>query len=454
LWQRAASKPAPASQTRIWRSSGRRTAASRPQTPPGSWDVPFAATFGETIRSARTTWLRSSTEGRPAERLWPLAIVLFAATCLVPGIGLLWAYFDALLYTHVGVQLRAGAIPYRDFDLEYPPGALVAFVIPALAESLQYDTAFKLTQAAFGAGCVACVGVIGRAIDAPPRRLLAATGLAALAPLLLGPVSLVRFDLWPAFVVAAALAALVLGHPRIALALLAFAATVKVYPLALLPIALLYIVRRWGRREAAVGAAIWMAVGIAVLLPFLLIAPEGVRYSAHWHLDRGLQLETVPGAALALFDAVGFYDATITYRSGAYDFVGSLPDAVAALQTLGLVVSVIAVALLFARSSRSSTDLTVAAAATVVITLVFAKVLSPQFLLWLVPLVPLALTSGAAVVMWSVFGCMLLLTHAFYPSSYAELVKLEPFPVVMLVARNVLLVELAVLLVLRLRRPR
>lgn len=376
------------------------------------------------------------------------APILIALTCLAPGIGLLGATFDALLYVFVGIRLREGAIPYRDFDLEYPPGALVAFGIPALAEAVAYDTAFKVTQAAFAAGCVACVGLALNALTPkpPPGRVAAATALAALAPFLLGPVSLVRYDLWPAFAVAAALAALVRGHPRVGLSFLAVAATAKLYPLALLPIALLYVSRRWGRREAAVGGAIAAGVGVAVVLPFLLIAPEGLRYAVHWHLDRGLQLETVPGAVLAALDAAGFYAARLEFASGAWDFAGGAPDALAGLQSVALALSILAVTLLFARSSRSAADLGVAAAAAVSLTLVFAKVLSPQYLLWLVPLVPLVAASRAFAA-WSVFGGALLLTHAFFPSRYDDVVAFEPLAVGILVGRNALLVALAALLV-------
>jgi hypothetical protein len=88
----------------------------------------------------------------------------------------------------------------------------------------------------------------------------------------------------------------------------------------------------------------------------------------------------------------------------------------------------------------------VAAAAAVSLTLVFAKVLSPQYLLWLVPLVPLVAASGALAA-WSVFGGALLLTHAFFPSRYDDVVAFEPLGVGILVGRNALLVALAALLV-------
>jgi hypothetical protein len=229
-------------------------------------------------------------------------------------------------------------------------------------------------------------------------------------------------------------------------------AAAKVYAFALLPIALLYVARRHGRRQALVAAAIFAGVGIAIVLPFALFASDGLRYVVNWHLDRGLQIETMPGAAFAALDVLGVHDATVSYRSGAYDFVGSAPDALAGVLFIGLAASVVVVTLLFARSERSSVQLGVAVAAAVAMTLVFAKVLSPQFMLWLVPLIPLVVSEAVAT--WSVFAAALLLTHALWPSRYDELVLLEPLPVAILVVRNVLLVTLVVLLVLRLRRAR
>ena len=39
---------------------------------------------------------------------------------------------DVLLFETYGRAVRHGQVPYRDFALEYPPGALPALVLPAL----------------------------------------------------------------------------------------------------------------------------------------------------------------------------------------------------------------------------------------------------------------------------------------------------------------------------------
>ena len=85
------------------------------------------------------------------------------------------------------------------------------------------------------------------------------------------------------------------------------------------------------------------------------------------------------------------------------------------------------------------------------IVFVFAKVLSPQFLVWLAPLV--ALVRGRV----GLAACGLLapacvLTRLVYPDRYEELLAREGLPVALLLLRNGLLVALTVLLVLALAR--
>ena len=56
-----------------------------------------------------------------------------------PGIS------DTPVYRLYGEKLSGGEIPYRDFGVEYPPAALVPFVIAAFLSSTPtgYDTAFQ-----------------------------------------------------------------------------------------------------------------------------------------------------------------------------------------------------------------------------------------------------------------------------------------------------------------------
>ena len=74
--------------------------------------------------------------------------------------------------------------------------------------------------------------------------------------------------------------------------------------------------------------------------------------------------------------------------------------------------------------------------------------MSPQYLLWLLPLVALVVgRRPAKLAVPGVLVAALGLTQAVYPGRYDELVGLASFPIWLLVARNVLLVVLTVALV-------
>jgi uncharacterized membrane protein len=207
----------------------------------------------------------------------------------------------------------------------------------------------------------------------------------------------------------------------------------------------MHVSSRRGRREAVLCCGIFAGVAAAVVLPFAVASPDGVKYSVVWQRDRGLQLESFPGGMLAALDAAGRYDATLRFGSGAWDFVGELPDALSTVLLLALVAAVAGIAFLYARTPRTDADLLLASAATVAAVVALAKVLSPQYLLWLLPLVPLVLGRRAAAA-WATFVGALLLTHAFFPGRYDDLVAFEGPAVGLLIARNALLAALVVVL--------
>ena len=126
-----------------------------------------------------------------------------------------------------------------------------------------------------------------------------ALALVATFPLLLGSVVLTRFDLYPTALVAGALAALVHRRDRLGFGLLGAAVAVKLFPAVLVPVALGYVWRRRGRREALVCLALCAGVVALAYVPFLVVAPDGVAHSLGRQLSRPLQIESL-GSALYL----------------------------------------------------------------------------------------------------------------------------------------------------------
>lgn len=358
---------------------------------------------------------------------------------------------DIPVYAAYGNAIEGGAVPYRDVRPEYPPGALPAFVLPALASDDEHGfrDAFETLMAFFGVALVALVAVTLHGLRASRRRVLGTLALVALFPLLLGSVVLTRFDLYPAALVAAALAALVHERDRLGFGLLGAAIAVKLYPAVLVPVALGWVWRRRGRREALVSLAMLLAIVALAFVPFLVVAPEGVARSLGRQLSRPLQIESLgSGLFLAAHHLLGL-DVEMRSGHGSQNLSGSGTALAAWLLTA---VQLGVLGWIWLRRCGSKEELVRWSAAALVAFVALGKVLSPQFLIWLVPVVPLVV-GVRGVRASALLAAALVLTQLWFPSRYWDLAReLAGLPSALVLARDLVLVALLVVLVTDTRR--
>ena len=355
------------------------------------------------------------------------AMVVFAAVWAVLHYGFYGRndIVDTPVYQSYGDAIVGGQVPYSDFTVEYPPAALPVFALPSVIVSRgasldDYDRAFGFLMALCGAAAIALVAYALVRDRAGPMRLALACGALALAPLALGSVVLTRFDLWPALLTAAAIAALVGGRDRLALGALALAIAAKVYALVLAPLFVVWVWRRRGRREALVALGVGVAVLAVCVLPFLALSPHGVWESSLRQTTRPLQIETLgSGALLVLHQLFGLH-LTMVSSHGSQNLSGGAPDSLAVVQTLVEVAVLLGIWWWFARGPSEPDRLFRACAAAVCAFVVFGKVLSPQFLIWLVPLVVLV-RGRRGLVAGAVLAVCLVLTQLWFPYRYWQL---------------------------------
>jgi hypothetical protein len=207
----------------------------------------------------------------------------------------------------------------------------------------------------------------------------------------------------------------------------------------LVPLALV-----WSYRRGRLGAALaGVAVLAAVVVPFALVAPQGLWDSVSGQASRPLQVESLGAAFFTTFS-----HPEIVSSHGSQNIVGhhTLASAFAAVQALVLVALWIA----FARGPATTDRFLRYAAACVTAFIVLGKVLSPQYLIWLVPLVPL-LRGRRGLGATALLTVALVLTQVWFPQRYFDYaLEFERAGVVL--ARD--LVLLALLLVLVLPTPR
>jgi uncharacterized membrane protein len=388
---------------------------------------------------------------RVALRATVVVTPLLLGALAVPSGGLFRGakFRDLHLYREYGDALLAGQIPYRDFFVEYPPGAIPLFAAPSLAPSGAYDAIFKALMTLCCLAAIFCVTFVLARGGASGLRIGSTAVFLALVPIALGPVSLNTYDAWPAALSVAAAAALVSGRDRLALALLGGAAAAKLYAVLLAPAALVWIWRTRGARAAA-SAVTAFACAVAVLVvPWLALSPGGVWDSLHSQVGRALHTESLGASVLLVADRLGFYDATVVRAAPAVsrDLAGGLPDALATASAVLAVVAAIAPGLI---ALRRRVEPGLLFAASVAGFLVFTKVLSPQYLVWLIPLAPFGGVAAAVLLV-----AALALAQSWY-FHYHDLWAVGP-QVWTLLARNLVLVGLFVLLTAELagrRAPR
>ena len=388
--------------------------------------------------------LRSG-RGRDAAIATVVGVVTLAGASALPNVHLFDARQggDTALYATYGERIAAGQLPYRDFYLEYPPGALPAFAVPTLGPRHRFAQNSKYLQWALAAVTVLLVAITLALLGADRRRLFTGVVLVGLAPAALGYVTFTRYDWWPAALTAAALAALVAGWARTGHAALAVAIAAKVYPAVLLPLTLAHTWRTQGFRRALVASVLLVAVLAAIVLPFAVIAPGGVGFSLYVQFTRPLQIESLGAAFLLAGHGIGVYAATVVSGSGSDNLDGSLPSAIAALTSAAEALVLIVLYALFVRTRRTPQQLVDASVAAVLAYLILGKVLSPQYLIWLVPLVAL-LSNRVRLPAACLLAAALVLTQVYFQFRYHEIVHLEPLTWV-LVARDLVLLALLVL---------
>jgi uncharacterized membrane protein len=352
---------------------------------------------------------------------------------------------DTPVYESYGEAIENGDIPYRDFRVEYPPGALPMFVLPALADA-DYRVAFEWLMALCGGGLVVAVALAARQLGLGFGTL----AFVALSPLAIGSVILTRFDLWPAMLASFALAALLYERLRLGHVLLGASIAAKLYPAVFLPLTVAYAWRRYGRREALRCGALALGVVVAIYLPFFLVAPGGVLSSLGRQLSRPLQIESLGSAVLLAAHQAFGVGIEMQSSHGSQNLAGTAPDVLAVLLSLAQVAVVVWLWTRFARGREPSRyELAAYSAAVLTAFVALGKVLSPQFLIWLVPVVPLARRYGANALLLAA----LVLTQLWFPFRYWDLVReFDPLASWLVFVRDLVLVALLVVLVRSLRR--
>ena len=377
-----------------------------------------------------------------------------------------WIVAGALMVVQVGFWNHVNGVNYQDTNQyslwseilahqrimppedtwQYPPGAAFLLLVPRIVVhwfGAAYQPSFMVTMILVD---LAGLGVMIHLARRTGRNV--GVWIWLLAMPLLQAFPILRFDLVPTVLIMAALA-VVHRRPAWFGALVGLGAAIKIWPIVAL-------FGEWNRRRLLRSAVV--AVGVIALAFAIAAHMFGDQSTFIDNQDvRGLEVEAVGAMPWYLRQTVTGETAATVQRDGSLEISSGVADAIAVvLKWLGLLVLVAAALWWVARDRgirRGRLDLGEAAVSidfiftVVLLQIVVSRVLSPQYMVWLVGLSAVILTAGTRRMArpgWMVVGAVVL-TAGLYQS-----------PANMLIRNTTLLVaslDAALAMVLLLRDP-
>jgi hypothetical protein len=327
-----------------------------------------------------------------------------------------------------------GGTPYRDFPVEYPPLTLgLAWLVhrPSLLTSIALLAVSQLIIELL-------VGVV---LWRTWGRRAGITYLVLGTPMVFFPFPYVRIDLLSVLLAVGGTALARRRHQVAGGAVLAAAVFAKVWPVVLAPAML--VRRQW---RGLVG---WAVTGLVGLVAWMVWAgTSGLEQVATFRGATGWQIESFPGIVIHMIDP-----SSSRVEQGAWRTAVGVPGWSKVVMVLAVVTVLVLAWTWSARAAASWRELALdayAPVAVVVAMLVFAPILSPQYVLWFVPFAAIATAAGDRLVGALTLAVTVLTT--FILSSIHAQTEGALWATVPILVRNTLLVVLGVVVLLRLRR--
>ncbi len=360
---------------------------------------------------------------------------------------------DIPVYHGYAQRIAEGETPFaNDFRIEYPPLAVPLFQLPGHVDDLAgYMRWFSTWMGAITLITCAVTTLLATLLWPRGGRAYMAAVLFPVGVALTGAIIINRYDVVVALVVAALLLCLIQRWYTVAALILGLGFALKFTPAAILPLILILAghPRRW----------VWpiVAFAVAAVVPFVqyvINSPAGIWHVFRYHLERPLQIESVLGTPMLLGQLVGANWATFGHSHGSHFLVApGVGVAAAASGPLTLLAIAGVYGLIWRRRERLLAvpqDQVLAVLSLLLALMTFSKVLSPQYMIWLLPAWALV---GASDRVLAVLGALvLLLTQAEFPALYFRLLYMQPETVAIVVGRNSLLLAFFAICLWRLSR--
>ncbi len=369
-----------------------------------------------------------------SKKIIPVVLLIL---CVISIVVLGWRDFafsnlsdDVGLYFGWAEKYYQNLIPFKDYQIEYPPFALIFMLLPYFFGGRSIET-YRIVFSVINGLLLLIPCVFFILYQKKYWKALVFIGL-----LLLFPAEIIfqRIDVQMAILMFLSLASFEEKQVNTAVVFLALATSLKFIPIILLPVLILLI--RNPKKMVWPAVIFLTTIGIT-LLPFFLrgVTVSEALYFWDYNKNREIQLEsTWSTLGMIFFQPVNVYTA---YGAKNLEFAVSK-----ILAGWAIYVSVLSLLVVYGVSYWKKMNNTyLIACLSLMVLILFNKVFSPQYLLWIIPLIPALmepLTRLHRILFGSLMAAIIVFTHLVVPVYYLQLIELQPFAVVLLSIRNIL----------------
>ena len=348
-------------------------------------------------------------------------------------------------YYDYASEALSGKIPYRDFPFEYPLLSYPLFLIPRLLVSdfESYRFAFMGEMFLFDVAAIVLIARHGgpsAGTGTVARRL----GWYTLYCFLLAPLVIGRFELAPMVLAFAATCWWFSGRAIRGGITAGLGTLMKIFPGVVAAPALVWEAARL-RTTRARGTAAFLVTLVVGLAFWFGLGGRRVLEPLGYHAGRGLEIESLFGGALFLAGTISGSKAPWVFDHNAYH-LSSEWGARLALLTFPVQATALLVVMWAYRQSGMADGLRFSAAA-VLAFIVFGKVLSPQYMIWLFPFMAV-LGGRTGSVARQIFLMVCVTTAMIYPGpGFPMVLDHQAGAMLLLNLRNGLLLWLLAMLI-------
>jgi len=277
---------------------------------------------------------------------------------------------------------------------EYPPFALVFMIIPRLFAStpFSYNVAYVIEVFVFFMIGLIFISKLAARFGKDEKKAMLAYSVLML---LMFEFVVDRYDIFPVVITLISFYCFTTKRYAWAFALLSIATLTKLYPAVLFPIYLIPFLmdKKW--MDALKGTAVFVITALAVVIPVVLVEPDMITHFLEYHADRPLHIESTAASFIYPFAMLGMTDVWIIeakYSFGSDNLLGAWPDAVAPLLSPLMVMLIVISYVMFAHLYKKNENqeernilLGIAILIVLMIFMIFGKVFSSQYLMWIIP---------------------------------------------------------------------